>query len=196
MPLVRRPPAQLFSFTLLIIFSFGTVGPQYQALPSFLTRTEHKSPTDEMHTAFQDAWSTSLHAFPWFAGHPEHLAYFNDYMALRRQPELSWLAVYPVEEEAKGLDAGRPIYVNIGGGIGHQCAQFKEKYPSLPGRVILQDLPHSIAQALPTPGVENMAHDFFDAQPVKGNHNFTSCYITVSYIGIYHVFANILAIRC
>ncbi|KAI1370088.1 S-adenosyl-L-methionine-dependent methyltransferase [Hypoxylon crocopeplum] len=146
---------------------FSTVGPQYQALPSYLEKTGHKSPTDEMHTAFQDAWSTPLHAFSWFAGQPRHLAYFNDYMALRRQPELSWLAVYPIEEEAKELHTQRPVYVNIGGGIGHQCAQFKEKYPNLPGRVILQDLPHSITKALPTPGVENMAHDIFEAQPVS-----------------------------
>ncbi|GAW24152.1 hypothetical protein ANO14919_137330 [Xylariales sp. No.14919] len=37
------------------------------------------------------------------------------------------------------------------------------------GRVILQDLPHSISNALPTPGVENMAHDFFEPQPVKAS---------------------------
>lgn len=90
-------------------------------------------------------------------------------MAFRREPKLSWLTVYPVEQETHGWDdASRPIYVNIGGGIGHQCAQFKEQYPNLPGRVILQDLPHSIAKAMPTPGVENMAHNFFEPQPIKG----------------------------
>jgi hypothetical protein len=91
-------------------------------------------------------------------------------MALRRKPELSWLTVYPVERDTKDWDAKNngTIYVNIGGGIGHQCAQFKEKYPKLPGRVILQDLPHTIEKALPTPGVESMAHDFFEPQPIKG----------------------------
>ncbi|KJZ71734.1 hypothetical protein HIM_08876 [Hirsutella minnesotensis 3608] len=148
---------------------FYTVGPQYQALPAFLKKTGYKNPQDETHTAFHDAFNTDVHPFAWFASHPENLGYFNDYMALRRTPDLSWLSVYPVTEESKGwTDAERPLYVNIGGGIGHQCAEFKQKYPDIPGRVILQDLPHSVAQALPTPGVENIAHNFFEPQPVKG----------------------------
>lgn len=148
--------------------SFSTAAPQYQALPAFLKKTGYKNPTDEVNTVFQDAWNTKLHGFEWFADHPENLAYFNEFMASRRQPELSWLTVYPLTEQAKDCDPSRPVYVNIGGGIGHQCAEFKEKFPNLPGRVILQDMPHSIAKALPTPGVENMVHDFFTPQPIKG----------------------------
>lgn len=150
--------------------SFGTVGPSYQALPSFLERVGHRNPTNEIHTAFHDGWNTSVHPFAWFADKPDHLAYFNDYMALRRKPELSWLTVYPVEEEAQDISPERALYVNIGGGVGHQCAQFKEKYPNIPGRVILQDMPHSIAEALPTPEVENIAHDFFQPQPISGKY--------------------------
>lgn len=150
--------------------SLHTVGPQYHALPDFLKRNSYKGPTDSLHTPFQDAWKTSSHAFAWFADHPRDLAYFNDYMALRRAPELTWLSVYPVEREVQNCDAenDRVLYVDIGGGVGHQCAHFKAKYPDLPGRIILQDLQHSIDQALPTPGVENMVHNIFEAQPVKG----------------------------
>lgn len=78
------------------------------------------------------------------------------------------MSVYSVREETEGCSPDRPIYVNVGGGIGHQCAQFKELFPEVPGRVILQDLPHSIAKAIPTPGVENMAYDFFQPQPIQG----------------------------
>lgn len=149
---------------------FYTAGPQYEALPQYLKRTGYHNPTNSLQTAFQQAWKTPLHAFDWFGENPQHLAHFNDYMALRRQPEQTWLTVYPVSDEVQGWDARdntRAIYVNIGGGIGHQCAQFKAKYPDLPGRVVLQDLPHTVAQALQTPGVENMGHDFFEEQPVK-----------------------------
>lgn len=149
--------------------SFGTVAPQYQALPGFLKKTHYENPTDELHTVFQDAWSTSLHAFAWFASHTENLNHFNNFMASRRQPELSWLTVYPVEDKIGACGPDTAVYVNIGGGIGHQCAQFKEKYPQIPGRFILQDLPHSVARALPTIGVENMAYDFFQPQPIQGN---------------------------
>ncbi|GAW24151.1 hypothetical protein ANO14919_137320 [Xylariales sp. No.14919] len=63
---------------------FHTIGPQYQALPSFLRMTGYVNPTNELQTVFQQARGTSQHQFPWFAGHPEALQYFNDYMALRR----------------------------------------------------------------------------------------------------------------
>jgi hypothetical protein len=110
--------------------------------------------------------------FPWFSDHPDKLKYFNDYMALRRGPEKSWISVYPVEEEVKRWSSDRttdaPLYVNIGGSIGHQCKQFKEKYPNLEGRVVLQDLEHSVNNAMQTPGVENIIHNFFDPQPLKG----------------------------
>jgi hypothetical protein len=35
-----------------------------------------------------------------------------------------------VEEELSGWEAtqSKALYVNIGGGIGHQCAQFKARY--------------------------------------------------------------------
>jgi hypothetical protein len=36
--------------------------------------------------------------------------------------------------------------------------------------VILQDMPHSIANALQTPGVEKLVHDFYQPQPIKGKH--------------------------
>ncbi|KAI1458808.1 S-adenosyl-L-methionine-dependent methyltransferase [Annulohypoxylon moriforme] len=148
---------------------FTTIGPQFQALPSYMKATGYKNPTNELQAVFQTAWKSPHHAFSWYSENPEALGYFNDYMAFRRQPELSWLAVYPVKEETNGLnDPTRPIYVNVGGGVGHQCAQFKEMYPEIIGRVILQDMPHTIEKALPIPGVEPMVHDFFQPQPIKG----------------------------
>lgn len=120
-------------------------------------------------------------------------------MALRRTPEVSWLSVYPVAREVEGWDSKdntRAIYVNIGGGIGHQCKQFKDKYPDLPGRVILQDLPHSIAKALPTPGVENMEHDFFQPQPVKGSDSLSPFPLYSHPIKANQFFLGILNRRC
>ncbi|GAW10673.1 hypothetical protein ANO14919_000070 [Xylariales sp. No.14919] len=99
---------------------FMTIGPQYQAFPQFLARTNYRSPADELHTVFQHAWQTPLHAFAWFADHDEELHHFNDYMAARREPSLSWLTVYPVLKEVNQMtDPTRAIYVNIGGGICH-----------------------------------------------------------------------------
>ncbi|RWA09501.1 hypothetical protein EKO27_g5596 [Xylaria grammica] len=147
---------------------FGTASPQFQNIPVLLQKNGYTNPVDETHTAFHEAWDTSLSPFAWFENQPLLLNYFNQYMATRTRTEQSWLQFYPVLEEVADCPPTRPVYVNIGGGVGHQCAQFKAMYTELPGRVILQDLPHSIAQALPTPGVENMIHDFFEPQPIKG----------------------------
>lgn len=137
-------------------------------MPRYLKKTHYVDIADHYHTVFQDAWKTQLGAFEWFEHHPEELQFFNDFMAARRDAVESWLSVYPIAEESKGWDPDEVLFVNIGGGIGHQCAQFKANYPDVPGRVVLQDLSHSIAHALPTPGVENMVHDFFQPQPIKG----------------------------
>ncbi|KAL1848717.1 hypothetical protein Daus18300_013507 [Diaporthe australafricana] len=149
---------------------FYLSAPPFQAIPKFLKETNYRLPDDGSHTPFQLSLGTDKTIFEWFVGQPELLGHFNNYMALhRKQTEgISWLSVYPVEAEAAGKPAEQPLYVDIGGGIGHQCMQFKEKFPNLEGRVVLQDLPHSIARAFPTPGVENMAHDFFTPQPVLG----------------------------
>lgn len=89
-------------------------------------------------------------------------------MAQQREGMPTWLSVYPVDQETSGLSPERPVFIDVGGGLGHQCAALKDKYPSLPGRVILQDLPHAIQAALSTPDVEKMEHDFFKRQPIKG----------------------------
>jgi hypothetical protein len=62
---------------------------------------------------------------------------------------------------------------DVGGRNGHDIAEFHQKHPNLPGRLILQDLPDAIASVkdLPT-AVEPMAHDFFAEQLIKGK-NFT-----------------------
>lgn len=88
-------------------------------------------------------------------------------MGVQRQGMPTWLSVYPITEEAKGLTAEQTLLVDIGGGFGQQCALLKGVHPDLPGRVVNQDLPHAIGMAIPTPGVENNAHDFFTPQPEK-----------------------------
>ena len=124
--------------------------------------------TDNTNTPHQAVRKSSLPAFLWFAENPKAGAYFNEYMSYRRKGMANWLDVYPVEQETKGWNPTDAVFVDIGGNIGHQCAELKAKYPDLPGKVVLQDLPQPINQALQTPGVLNMIYDAFDPQPVKG----------------------------
>lgn len=142
---------------------------EYQVIPEFLKKNGYRNPTDETDRAFIMGWGTRDSTFDIMLKVPNAMRHFQQYMSLRRDATMSWLAVCPVREETAGLtDPDRALYVNVGGGIGHQCAEFRAKYPDIPGRVINQDLPDAVALALQTPGVENMAHDFFQPQPVRG----------------------------
>jgi demethylsterigmatocystin 6-O-methyltransferase len=58
--------------------------------------------------------------------------------------------------------------VDVGGGYGTQAIAFQKKYPNLPGRVIIEDLPETVKQLAQQPGVEALAQDFFQPQSVKG----------------------------
>ncbi|KAI4287906.1 MAG: hypothetical protein L6R35_002829 [Caloplaca aegaea] len=148
---------------------FDMIGPIYQELPDFLARKKYQDITDSADTAHQAARKSPLPAFLWFAENPQAGAFFNEYMLHRRKGMATWIDVYPLEDETKGWDSEKAVFVDIGGNLGHQCAELKKKYPHLPGKVILQDLDYPISRALDIPGVQKMVHDAFEPQPVKGS---------------------------
>ena len=80
-----------------------------------------------------------------------------------------WFDSYPIEQNSQGLDPEQPLFVDIGGGIGHQCVSLRQRLPAVKNKVILQDLEVVVAQAIEHEGVETMAYDFWQPQPVKGN---------------------------
>lgn len=123
---------------------------------------------DNTNTAHQVAHKTPLPIFLWLMLNPQAGSNFNEYMLHRRKDQAICWDVYPVEEETQGWNANATVLVDFGGNIGHQCAEFKKKFPKIPGHVVLQDLPGPIEMALSTPGVENMAHDMFKPQPITG----------------------------
>lgn len=97
---------------------------------------------------------------------------FDDYMAARRVEDMpQWFEIFPVAEQLGSLrekpDAA--LMVDVGGGPGQELARFKERYPDLLGRFVLQDLPLTLNRIERLPdGIEAMEYDFFTLQPVKG----------------------------
>lgn len=143
-------------------YAFHIGGPTYQALPDFLKETGYQN-----HTGGKFAWHkgarTDLDFFPWAQQHPESLQWFQGLMSIPREGD--WLDVVPMP-----VDAGKePVFVDVGGGMGHQCARLTAKLPALQGRVVLQDRPETISIAPAIPGVQAMGHDFFKDQTVKGS---------------------------
>lgn len=60
------------------------------------------------------------------------------------------------------------MLVDIGGGYGHEIQEIKKRYPAIPGRMILQDLPETISHVTAAPGTEAMAYNFFTPQLIRG----------------------------
>lgn len=149
------------------------MGPALYKLPEFLAKSQNRRPT-ATDGPFQFAWNTTLSGFD-LVMEPQHadtLKDLNLFMEGRRQETASWLDFYPFQERI--LDdcnnaAHSVTVVDVGGGLGHGLVELRTRLPNIPGRLILQDLPKTVAQAGDPKGVfEAMPHSFYDPQPVKG----------------------------
>lgn len=98
-------------------------------------------------------------------------------MSAYRAGKISWLdpGFYPVQEQLiDKFDAqlSDVLLVDVGGGLGHDLRELREKYLALPGQLILQDRPEVVSEAPTDPDNDEifqaMAHDFFTPQPVHG----------------------------
>ena len=88
-----------------------------------------------------------------------------------------WFQIYPAAEELGGYTedgcAGAALLVDVGGNHGYSMVKFRQQYPEVKGRFVLQDLPESIAGIKkPLDSIEVMAYDFFTPQPIKGTSIF------------------------
>lgn len=71
-------------------------------------------------------------------------------MSAYRTGKPSWAdpGFYPVSERLfDGFDSSvsELLPVDVGGGMGHDPVELKEKYPKLPGKLMLQDRPEVIS---------------------------------------------------
>jgi demethylsterigmatocystin 6-O-methyltransferase len=109
--------------------------------------------------------------FEWLPSHPWAIDALNAHMATRRANQPSWVEVFPVRKfvNQKDFPPERALFVDIGGNIGHKAIEFRTAYPDIPGRVIVQDLPFVVRDAMTAIGVEAMAYDFNTPQPIKGS---------------------------
>jgi demethylsterigmatocystin 6-O-methyltransferase len=139
-----------------------------QALPDFLAETKFQDIVDGSHTVFQKAFNTDLSCFTWLPTQPKRFLYIQRQMAVQRDKD--WLDVFPVEKEVDSWSAepDKALFVDIGGGMGGQCRGFRAKYPKVPGRIILQELPQLVERLPPMEGIEKMAQNFFEQQTIEG----------------------------
>lgn len=49
------------------------------------------------------------------------------------------LGIFSFEDFFQGTDPETPLFVNMGGGIGQYALSLREKFPTLRGRIIVQE---------------------------------------------------------
>ncbi|KAJ4303664.1 hypothetical protein N0V90_002565 [Kalmusia sp. IMI 367209] len=131
-------------------------------LPEFLRNTGYKNPIDKDATAFKYAIGTDLHYFDWLAqpGMESQLDDFKAHMEFKTLSKKWFETVDVAQILGDPQDPDATLLVDIGGSFGHDLIDFHKAFPSMPGKLVLQDLPMTIRN-LPV-------HDAFTPQPIVG----------------------------
>ena len=139
-------------------------------LSGYFQQNGFKNPSDAYDGPFQYAMGTKLHYFQDLQSKSRLQEAFNTTMGMQRMNRgEEWFDFYPVDKKLQVKADSQPLIVDVGGGLGHDIVAFKEKFPGLPGKLIVQDLPVVIDEIKGLPsGIEATAYDFFKPQPVKG----------------------------
>ncbi|KAH6858961.1 S-adenosyl-L-methionine-dependent methyltransferase [Alternaria rosae] len=141
--------------------------PVMQALPGYLKEHKYQDMTDSKDLPFQKAMKTNLTAFEWMKQDGEQMKALGHIMVLDSVD--SWVSSYPAQDIVGDFKPGEEsaLLVDIGGGFGQHSVAFKKKFPELPGRIVVQDVPSTLMHAPSVDGIEFQAHDFFTAQPIR-----------------------------
>lgn len=80
-----------------------------------------------------------------------------------------WFDVFPFDQFiGNGSDKGTILFVDIGSALGHQSIALRQRFPNIPGRVVIQDTAQVMGAVQPSHDIEPQIYDFFTPQPVKG----------------------------
>jgi hypothetical protein len=147
----------------------------FVAMPKWLAQHNYQTPTSMLEGAFQLAHKTKLDYFSYAFANPPFGEQFNHHMSGYRLGRPSWMDpdFYPVQDSLvkaapAPISADDVLLVDIGGGLGHDLAEFQQKHPNTPGRLILQDF-LTIEQVKDLhPRIECMKYDFHAEQPIRG----------------------------
>ncbi|CCD46539.1 hypothetical protein ACHAPC_004333 [Botrytis cinerea] len=137
-------------------------------IPEYLKKTKYQNPENTNDGPFQYAMNTKLQYYDWLKTEPEQAVAFNTTMMLQRMDRGEpWYEYYPVASKIETpVDEKAPLIVDVGGNIGINLNDFHAKFPELPGRLVLEDLPEVISSIQELdPAIERVVHSFLDPQP-------------------------------
>jgi hypothetical protein len=165
----------------LIKHSSDSVNVIFANLPQYLVNTEFKEPTS--YQLGPHVYTFGLPLWKRLELEPQRGEQFNRVMMGFRQNRESFVDIFPFKEHLSSmpLEASEVLFVDVAGGVGHRVRLFRERFPQLAGRAVLQDLQHVLPGPTNQPElfrdlqdrhVELMAHDMFRVQPIRGARYF------------------------
>ncbi|PVH95258.1 S-adenosyl-L-methionine-dependent methyltransferase [Periconia macrospinosa] len=141
----------------------------FEAIPRYLKKHDYKNPAHPTDSPWQEGYETELHPFVWLQNNPGRFGLFMQWVHLSRAGLPLWFDVFPFDQVVgHGSDKNIILFVDIGSALGHQSIALRQRFPDLPGRVIIQDTPQVISAVQPSHDIEPQVYDFFTPQPVKG----------------------------
>ena len=152
-------------------------------MPAYFEQTGYRCPTNPLAAPMQYAFGTDLGFWDMIEKDPRASQDFDTFMTASRKNRPIFADWFPVQKQilngyqpAAEEKEGGVLLVDIGGGRGQDVETFKNRFPTAPGRLILQDLARAIEHATLSPGIEVMLHDFMEPQPIKGEASpFSPC---------------------
>ncbi|RAK99542.1 O-methyltransferase [Aspergillus ibericus CBS 121593] len=167
--MTRQMTDRLSGAVVRFIFDVGM--PTLAKVPEFLRTTKFRNPSGALNGALQYAEKTDMALWDWVLTKPGYVDATNTFMEADRGSRPSWLEWFPVQEQIiDGFSESESdvLIVDVAGGRGHDLAALQSKFSGAPGRLILEDLPHVVAEATQHSKIEHLAFDLFKPQPVQG----------------------------
>ena len=130
------------------------------------------SPQANLQSPFEYTHGKPL--FDYLKGDAEQKEAFDNWMASRQAGiKRAWFEIYPLKSQlfaGSEQESASVFLVSVAGGNGRDISSLRTRFPDLPGRLVLQDLPQTFENLPPIDGIEIMPHDMFTEQPIKGRH--------------------------
>jgi hypothetical protein len=146
----------------------------FSKLPEYFKTHSGKDLLDLKKSPF--AYAMGLEGLTYYEAishNPDRFQMFNDTLS-QMEKNMPILGMFPFASLKDQVEAEpeRPFIVDIGAGKGQSLLAIQKEVPEGFGaKMILQDRPDVIESLKPDdiPGIEPMAYDFFEPQPVKSN---------------------------
>lgn len=142
--------------------------PTSLAFPAYLETIKYAEPDDSTNTSWSFSVGKGQGMFDWVAARPQYADALNRHMTFLQQNTVPWLDEFPLEQymSVESTVGDRVEFCDVAGGNGQQALNVVKKYPTMQGRVVVQDRPDmSFTQQ---EGVRFVPFDLFKPNPSKG----------------------------